>query len=175
MKPTVSKALLQLKTSGRFLMWEAAKVLVREEDRRVVPHLLKLLARSQEPERRVAAAWTLGFLRAKGAVQPLIDVLADKSEPPVLREHAAEALGYLSDSRAREALISNLEDEDPDVVFSSAFALRTVGELRDVPALTKLAQSSSLVNSTGQPVSKEALEAIEQIRERANRDSRPDV
>lgn len=40
MKPAVSKALLQLKTSECVEMWEAAKVLLDEEDRSVIPELL---------------------------------------------------------------------------------------------------------------------------------------
>jgi len=175
MNPTVGKALLQLKNSERLEMWEAAKSLVKAADRGVVPELLELLASSVEAERRAAAAWTLGFLRATEAVQPLIQVLSNKSEPAALREHAAEALGYLSDARARRALTSSLFDENADVVFSSAFALRTVGEPGDVPMLTKLAQTSSLVNSAGEGVSQEALEAIEQIRARAIRDKDDDA
>ncbi len=169
MNPTVSKALLQLKASEHMEMWEAAKALVNAEDPGVVPEILKLLATSSEPERKVAAVWTLGFLRATEAFQPLSDILTNKSEPAELREHAAEALGYLSDTRARQVLVNSLSDENPDVVFSSAFALRTVGQSCDVPALMKLAQSSASVNSTGRSVSEEALKAVAQIRSRSGR------
>ncbi len=169
MNPDLHKALVQLRTGERLEMWEAAKALVKEEDPSVVPELLALLADSMEPERRAAAAWTLGFLRASDAVQPLTHILVNKAEPPALREHAAEALGYLSDASARSALISSLSDENPDVVFSSTFALRTVGETEDIPHLARLAAGSGLVSSNGESVMREAQEAIDQIKTRAER------
>lgn len=169
MNPTASNAFEQLKTGERIDMWEAAKALVKEEDLSVVPRLLELIRSSSDLERRVAAIWTLGFLKAEDAAEPLIRILDDKSESPALRDQAAESLGYLWDAKARKSLVENLSDENPDVVFSCAFALRTVGTPDDIPRLKKLVSSSNRTNSDGQSVAQEAKEAIEQIQTRAMR------
>jgi len=147
-------------------MWEAAKALVAAENHQVVPKLLDLMATSCDAERRVAAAWTLGFLRSSAALEPLIKILDNRSEPSTLRDQAAESLGYVSDPKAREVLARNLFDENADVAFSCAFAFRTVGISDDIPLLEKLATKSSLTNSYGAYVAQEAREAIEQIRSR---------
>lgn len=151
----------------RLQIWEAAKMLVAEANLESVPTLLELMRSSPSVERRVAAAWTLGFLGSSAALEPLARILADKSQPAVLRDHAAEALGYLSDPKARDVLVKNLFDEDADVAFSSAFALRTAGRPEDIPELEKLANTSFAVNSYGASVAQEAREAAAEIRERA--------
>jgi HEAT repeat protein len=160
----------QLQSCDRIEMWEAVKILVKENDVSVVPIMMDLVATSMEPERRVAAIWALGALRRLEALTMLIQILVNKSEPAELRDHAAEALGYISDNRARPALIANLVDENADVAFSCVFALRTVGLLDDIPYLAEIARRSRMVNSYGAFISQEALGAIEQIKERFKRE-----
>jgi HEAT repeat protein len=168
-----SNALEQMKVGDQLEVWEAAKAIVKQQDLSVVvPQLLELMATSPEVERRVAAASVLGSLRSLLALEPLIQILGNRSEPPALRDQAAESLGYLSDPKAREVLITNLSDENADVAFSCAFALRTVGKPDDIPQLEKLTRNTG-INSYGAALAQEAREAIEQIRNRASRDSPP--
>ncbi len=168
-----SSAFERMKGGDKVEMWEAAKVIVKRADLKVVPKLLELMETSLEVDRRVAAAWTLGFLRSLAALEPLIRILDNRSEAPALRDHAAEALGYLSDLRAREVLVRTLSDGNADVRFSCAFALRTVGKPDDIPQLERLTRDPIVTNSYGASVAQEAREAIEQIRYAAAQDSRP--
>lgn len=172
MNAQVAKSLHDLKVGERLEMWEAAKVLAKGEDSSIMPALLQLLLESSELERRTAAAWTLGNLRSEEALRPFVQILNDRSEPPALRDQVAESLGYLSDPSAREAILRNLADQNADVVFSCAFALRTIGKPEDVPRLRKLAASTHLTNSYGASVAQEALEAIEEIQHRTGTNSR---
>lgn len=166
MNVETAKALEQLKLGGDVDVWEACKLLSKQADLAVVPQLLDILTRSRDVKRRVAAAAILGFLRSLAALEPLSQILDNRHEPSELRDQAAESLGYLSDSKARDVLLRNLSDENLDVVFSCAFALRTVGQPDDIPHLLKLTHDSSLANSYGALVAQEAREAIEQIRDR---------
>ncbi len=167
MNQTVKKALMQLRYGEPLAVWKAAKILIKEDDHSIEQMILEIMAVSSEPERRIAAAWVLGFLGSSAALDALIQILGNQSENSPLREQAAESLGYLSHPKARPVLVANLTDENADVVFSCAFALRTVGRTKDIPHLAKLAQSSSLTNSYGASVAQEAREAIEQILHRA--------
>jgi HEAT repeat protein len=147
-------------------MWEAAKKLVADMDFQAVPKLLHLVNTSPKTERRIASAWVLGFLRSSVAVDHLIKILDNRSEPIALRDQASESLGYICDPKARNVLLRNLLDESADVVFSCAFALRTVGTPEDISNLARLANNSSLVNSYGASVTQEAREAAAQIQMR---------
>ena len=151
-------------------MWEAAKTLAAERNPDLAPRLLEIMESSPDTQRRVAAAWILGFLHSSDALESMIRILDDESQPAALRDHAAEALGHISDSRARDVLIRNLFDKDPDISFSCAFALRTVGTTKDIFHLEQLAANSSLVNSYGASVAQEAREAADQIRKRETPD-----
>lgn len=162
----MAKALEQMKIGGEAELWEACKLLSNQADPNVVPQLLDILTSYRDVKRRVAAAAALGSLRSSAALESLSQILDDRLEPSELRDQAAESLGYLSDSKARAVLVKNLSDQNADVVFSCAFALRTVGQPDDIPYLQRLARNSSLINSYGASVAQEAREAIEQIHDR---------
>jgi HEAT repeat protein len=166
MNQATQKALNEFKSGSGIAVWEAAKALIKEEDAAVVPELLETMTIGKDPEKRTAAAWALGCLRAPAALEPLIRILEDNAEPPPLRDQAAESLGYIRDPKARPALIKNLNTDSADVVFSCVFALRTVGTRDDIPDLKKLLKSS-LSNSYGASIAQEAREAIERIQARA--------
>lgn len=166
MSTQIHKALKQIRLGDEEEMWEAAKQLSAQQDATVAPELLKLLTSSGDVKRRVVAASVLGSLRSLAAAEPLIRILENRQEPARLRDEAAEALGYLGDATARQALVRNLSDNDASVAFSCAFALRTVGELDDIPHLEKLARNLSLTNSYGASVAQEARNAMVQIRNR---------
>jgi HEAT repeat protein len=169
MKEALQKAIEQLKTAEPADVWEAAKLLAREKAPEAAGPLIDLLRDSAHVERRIAAAWALGLMNAQAAVPCLVRILEDTSEPPRLRDHAAEALGNLGNAAARPAVITNLADENLDVVYSCAFALRTIGTLDDVLHLARLAASPHLRSSGGWSVAEEAAEAIQAIKKRSER------
>jgi HEAT repeat protein len=162
--------LMDLEHGDLLNMWEAAKRLANDGDLAIVPKLLELLTSASEPDRRVAAGWVLGFMRASAALEPLMQLLDDQSQPPPLRDQAAESIGYLSDPTARDVLIRHLQDEHPDVVFSCVFALRTVGAAEDIPHLAAIAATSRKTTSQGRSIAAEAGEAIDQIQARLERE-----
>jgi len=164
MNRKVRDALGKMDVGSHLDVWEAAKVIVKEQSEGAVPHLLELMDRSHDTERKVAAAWALGLLRNAMALDVMIRILNDPSEPPALRDQAAESLGYLSDSKAHDVLVKNLTDHSVDVVFSCVFALRSLGRRDDIPYLEELAHDSSRLNSYGSSLAREAREAIEQIK-----------
>lgn len=86
-----------------------ARILAKAGDNSVLMPLLRLLEQGSESE-RYTAAWTLGELKAKEAVDTLIAALEDKSV--LLRNHAAYALAQIKDERAVDALIEATKDFD---------------------------------------------------------------
>jgi len=81
------------------------------------------------------AAYVLGEIGDKRAVEPLIKALEDEDRN--VRWGAAEALGYIGDKRAVEPLIKALEDEDWYVRKRAAYALGDIGDKRAVEPLTE--------------------------------------
>jgi hypothetical protein len=166
MNPEIQQALTSFRDDDPVEIWEAARTLVRLEANQATDQLIELARTPGPADRRIAALWTLGFLRAQSAAEPLLAILNDMSEPPAVRAQAAESLGYIGDSQEsadiRPSLVNNLREPNPDVVYWSAFALRTVGDMSVVPALQELAASTA-VTSNNESVATEAKEAIEQI------------
>ena len=74
----------------------------------------------------MAAATNLGRLGARGALQPLIDVL-DPPHPDLLRAAAARALGALGASAAVSSLAAHLDDGEFQVAHEAAHSLRRLG------------------------------------------------
>jgi HEAT repeat protein len=167
MNPEIQQALNSFRRSDdRMEIWEAARTLVRLDGDEATPQLIELAKTPGLADRRLAAIWTLGFLRAVSATESLLAILNDSSELPAVRAQAAESLGYIGDSDKgiviRPSLVNNLRDPNSDVVYWSAFALRTVGDMSVLPALKGLVGSSA-VTSNQESVATEAKEAIEQI------------
>ncbi len=95
--------------------------LVRHRDEAVERALIGALA-DREGLVRGRAAWALGRLECRTAVDGLVGVLGD-AEPRV-RAQAAIALGEIEDARAIPALARSLrEDREPSVRKSAAWAL----------------------------------------------------
>lgn len=89
----------------------------------------------KDPNVRANAAWSLGFLEDKRAVESLIKCLSDKSEG--VRAAAALALAVLEDTRAVEPLIQCLSDESEEVRTNAAIALAQL-QLEDTRAVEPL-------------------------------------
>ena len=86
-----------------------------------VPALIRAL-RDSDLRVRCVAAWALGELGDRRAVEPLIAALKDEWE--VVRRIAAEVLGKLGDARAVEPLKELLGDEQDFVRAAAAEALK---------------------------------------------------
>jgi len=79
----------------------------------------------------MAAAKTLGELRATRAVEPLIQTLHDANS--AVRYECVSALGELRDTRAVGALLLALQDTDKSVRIGAAEALGKLGTQRTLP------------------------------------------
>ena len=89
-----------------------------------------------EPDIRADAAFSLGLLKDKRAVDPLIKCLSDDNEE--VRAIAAFMLGELKDPRAIEPLITTcLNDPSDEVRTSAALSLVLLKDLRAVKPLIK--------------------------------------
>jgi HEAT repeat protein len=69
------------------------------------------------------------------AVEPLITVLEDTNNTFTNREQAVEALGKIGDARAIVPLSGALRDDNTNVAWKAAIALRTIGNAQAVDAL----------------------------------------
>ena len=92
--------------------------------------------RSGNPKERDEAAYHLGELGDKRAVEPLIAALKD--EDIDVRCEAAEALGFIGDKRAVEHLLPLLKHENPGLRWETAEALGNIGDKRALEPLIAL-------------------------------------
>jgi HEAT repeat protein len=122
----------------------AARSLIQAHNTAAVPRLIRDLRTSRDCEKRVAAAYTLGFLRDRRAAKALVQVLSNRRRSPRLRGQAAEALGYLfifrPDRLAFATLLEGLEDPSSEVRFWSIFAIGQMGNRKAIPVLAKISQ-----------------------------------
>ncbi len=75
-------------------------------------------------EYRSQAAWTLGKMGNRRAVEPLIAALKDENWE--VRENVVWALGDIKDTRAIEPLINTLSDKNSEVRKDAARSLREI-------------------------------------------------
>ncbi len=79
-----------------------------------------------EPETPIRAAWILGELRERRAVDPLMRVLEKGTDPYILAA-AAEALGKIGDDRATDVLAKSLASSFLPVRVKAVEALGRLG------------------------------------------------
>ncbi|HGJ67353.1 TPA: hypothetical protein ENS27_18480 [bacterium] len=115
-----------------------------------VPHLIDTLRKDKYESARVMAAWSLGELVDKRAVEPLIDSLVkgkDKQkEAPAVINAVITALDKLA-GNAIDPLIAVLNNKDIDEV-SKSYSARILGLIQSpnaVDTLVKALQSESVV------------------------------
>jgi len=110
---------------------------------KAVPVLIGLLDDDLCPQVRIYSAWSLGELKDKRAILPLVNAVADEREDHLVlvRAQAAEALGKLGDPRTVFLLLDALKDEDHVVRIYAAMGLGFLGDKRALPALAKAAGS----------------------------------
>jgi HEAT repeat protein len=93
-----------------------------------------------DPEVRAGAASSLGKIdgpEAAAAVEPLCRLLENDEETANTKRHAANALGLIRDARAVPTLVNALSDPDPNIRWSSANSLRSIGDESASGALVK--------------------------------------
>jgi HEAT repeat protein len=158
----------QSQTRRKVMIWDQAQSLIQAGDTSAVPRLIRDLRTSRDCERRLAAAYTLGFLNDRRAAKPLIHVISNRRISPRLRGQAAEALGYLftfrTDRLAFSTLLKQLEDPSPEVRLWSVFAIGQMGARKAISALTKISQEDKANLPGWWSIAKEAKAAIRQIR-----------
>ncbi|WNG39556.1 HEAT repeat domain-containing protein [Archangium violaceum] len=116
--------------SGGNLMNKAlASALGAIGDPKTVPELMRLL-KARDNYTRIEAVDALGRLRAKEAVDSLIQIATDETAEPFLNKKAIEALGRIGDARAVPVLLRTLTKERRGVSFyvESSFSLFQMGQ-----------------------------------------------
>lgn len=145
---------------------EAAKWLGNLRRKRTALPLVAIMLMAEDHEQRAAAAYALGWIGDKRAIDPLERVLSNEAEAPTVRGQAAEALAYLNARESVGTLMAGLGDPAAEVRFWCAFALGHLGDNSALPALHRLATSDGEVALGWWTVSREAKEAIEHIKAR---------
>lgn len=119
-----------------WIRWKLVHVLGGIHKKTAVDALLAALKHSSDVVRKSAAA-TLGKVKERRTVEPLIDLLANREELKSIRASAAVSLGELKDERAAASLLTALEDDNAEVRLQAAVAL---GKLKDAKSVKKLIQ-----------------------------------
>jgi hypothetical protein len=99
---------------------------------------------SRESEARRFLAITLGHIRGRSALEPLLAILGDQNDN--VRYAVIEALGRLGDNRAVTPLLAKLDDQNEMVRYYAAEALGRLGDKRAVaPLMAKLDDQNEMV------------------------------
>jgi HEAT repeat protein len=158
----------QSQTRRKTRIWDEAQSLIEAADTTAVPRLIRDLHTSRDCEKRVAAAYALGFFHDRRAAKPLIHVIRNRRASPRLRGQAAEALGYLlmfrPDRMALSALLEEVGDPSPEVRFWAVFAIGQMGNRKAISILTKVSQKDKATLPGWWSIAREAKAAIRQIR-----------
>jgi HEAT repeat protein len=114
---------------GKAANKEIAAALGNLGDPKAAPTLMKLL-KQKDHYTRIEAINGLGALRAKEAVDPLVDIATDENGEPFISKKAIQALGDIGDAKAVPALVKMMFKERRAVSFyaESSFALSQMGK-----------------------------------------------
>jgi len=130
----------QLKQSREDVRQAAVKTLGGIGDLKAAPALIASLQGDKRKRVRAEAATSLGLLRAKEAVVPLIQALdPTKERKRWVRRSAAEALGLIGDLQAKDPLMNALNDKETVVRVAAMFGLYKLGSTRTLELLEKRA------------------------------------
>lgn len=116
-----------------------SSALARLRDERVTQYLIPAL-KSSDPERREAAAISLGLIHDPMVCKALIDVIKDSDWN--VRRAAIVSLGKIGDSAAVEELIGALRDPDWDVHQHAIESLGEIGDPRAVEVLVTVLENT---------------------------------
>lgn len=109
----------------------ALLALANINDPRAISGLVSELKQGQE-----AAAMALGQMKARKALKPLAEVLAQGTAPMSVRRKAAWALGQLGDKKAVKPLLAALRSDDETLHKAAGEALVQLGEVAVTPLMT---------------------------------------
>ncbi len=141
---TAVKALAeQLKQRREDVRRAAVKALGEIGEIETASALVAALKADKKKRVRAEAATSLGLLRAKQAVIPLIQALDPATERKRwVRRSAAEALGLIGDSQAEEPLMNALNDKEKVVRVAAMFGLYKLGDTKKLALLEERAKDS---------------------------------
>ena len=141
--PALAEALDMTSSDGATSRMNSAiaQVLGSLGDPRAVPALLKLL-KSKDDYVRIDAIQALGALKAKDAVEPLMELALDDASSPQVNRRAVAALGDIGDAKAVPVLLKALYKQRGNQSFASeaSFSLYQVGKPA-VDALLRVVQA----------------------------------
>jgi HEAT repeat protein len=141
---------------------EAARALTAVGSEAVEPLVAALTRTAAEARRN--AAWALGAISDRRAVEPLMKTLGSDADARV-REQAAWAAGALGDKRAVESLLAALKDPNADVREQAVWALGAIGDGRAVEGL------SAALSDTDPEVQEQAAWALGAVGDRGATDA----
>lgn len=126
-KPQTVPALLRLlSTTPPNVQTVIVEALGLIHDERAVIPCIDLLRHSGNDQLKEMAAWALGQLRDKRALDALL--VATEDDDVAVVEQAVLSLGLIGDTRVTDVVIELLEDDDPDIRVAAVRALGNLGE-----------------------------------------------
>jgi putative membrane-bound dehydrogenase-like protein len=137
-KATTAELVGQLSSTNGWHRQTAQRLLVERQDKAAIPLLKVLAQKSDFPQARLHALWTLEGL---SALDPQMVAAALQDAHPRVREHAlrlAEPFGAAQD--VVSAVLALRNDPDARVAFQLAFTLGEFKDPRALAALTELAR-----------------------------------
>lgn len=149
--------------------FEAAKAIWNDSDPRSSVLLFERLSMAGEHLTFEAAAFAMTMVTTSPTIAALERVLDNKAEPPRVRGEVAEALTHTHPPSTRVVRMRNPSDPSKELRFWCSFALGEMGEKRATAALEHLAATDHRLVPAFHPVSREAADAVRQIRERKRR------
>jgi HEAT repeat protein len=161
-KAKLDDALRKFQAPDQPTRLEGVRMLGTVEDQaKAVAYLLEGVSDS-DTAIRLASIDTLGQMRAKDAVGPLVQQLFMRGTDDISMQHIAVALGRVGDSRATKPLVDFLaRDTSGQLRGTAVFAL---GEIRDEAALEPLGR---LAEETSDPSLRSVAQtAMRKIRDR---------
>lgn len=126
-----------------------------------IQQLIQALGDPQHPDH--AAAVELLVQIGEPALPYLIETL-NTGEPWLAAYRAAEALGHIASGRSTDALIRALRHPNSNVRWSAVRSLSTLGDLRAIFGLRRVAQDDVGRTSWGESVASTAQSALDHLR-----------
>lgn len=149
------------------LSLEVAKAIGMLKSKRAVPIFIQELSGDGNADKRAASAYALGLLRDNRAIEILVKVLNNNNDLPKVRAQAAEALAWFGVRKKSviDALIDGLKDASVEVRFWSTYALGELKVKKAMDQLERMAAEDDGALPGWWPISKEASNAIDRIKQ----------
>lgn len=135
--------------------------------------IMEVLERAKDVPNRVAAVYTLSWLRRKDnreVLQALINIADDASEYPIVRGQAFEGLGIQKSTQRHKlwrdierVILAGLRDPEVEIRFWACYAAGSLHMKSALPRLQEITENDSAMYPNWWRVSEEAADAIEWI------------